>query len=86
VLFWGKITGINADYYIAVAVTFRSMYEFPLKTFYWTLSTTPDYKFKEMPGLGLPTAEQDRFIDCAASYFLGEPNKLLNAKEGDEEA
>lgn len=85
VLFWGKVTGISADYYLAVAVTFRSMYEFPLKTFYWTLSTTPDFKFKEMPGLGLPTVEQDRFIDAAASYFLGEPNKLLNAKEGDAE-
>lgn len=59
VLFWGKVTGISADYFIAVAVTFRSMYEFPLKTFYWTLSTTPEYKFKEMPGLGLPTPEQD---------------------------
>ncbi len=59
VLFWGKVTGINADYFIAVAVTFRNMYEFPLKTFYWTLSTAADFKFKEMPGLGLPTPEQD---------------------------
>lgn len=28
-LFWGKVTGINADYYIALAVTFTGMYEFP---------------------------------------------------------
>lgn len=85
VLFWGKVTGINADYYLAVAVTFRSMYEFPQKNFYWTLSTTPDFKFKEMPGLGLPTPEQDSFIDACATYFLGEPNKLQNQKEGDAE-
>ena len=38
-----------------------------------------------MPGLGLPTAEQDSFIDACTSYFLGEPNKLLNQKEGDAE-
>lgn len=85
VMFWGKINGVNADYYIAVAVTFKNMYEFPNKTFYWTLSSTPDFKFKEMPGLGLPTAEQDSFIDACTSYFLGEPNKLLNQKEGEGE-
>lgn len=85
ILFWGKVNGTNADYYIAVAVTFKSMYEFPCKTFYWTLSTTPDFRFKEMPGLGLSTPDQDSFIDACASYFLGEPNKLLNQKEGTEE-
>ena len=84
-LFWGKITGINADYYIAVAVTYNGMYEFPLKSFYWTLSTTKDFRFREMPSLGLPEVEQDRFIDNCAQYFLGEPAKLLNAKEGDAE-
>ena len=83
--FWGKITGINADYYIAVAVTYKGMYEFPLKSFYWTLSTTKDFRFRELPSLGLPEVEQDRFIDNCEKYFLGEPNKLLNAKEGDAE-
>lgn len=83
--FWGKITGINADYYIAVAVTYKGMYEFPLKSFYWTLSTTKDFRFRELPSLGLPEIEQDRFIDNCEKYFLGEPNKLLNAKEGDAE-
>lgn len=86
VLFWGKINGINADYFIAVAVTFTNTYEFPQKAFYWTLSTTPDFKFKEMPALGLPIPEQDAFIDNCANYFLGEPSKLLNQKEGEEEA
>jgi len=85
VMFWGKVTGVSADYYIALAVTFQGMYEFPTKQFFWTLSTTPDLKFKEMPGLGLPTPEQDKFIDSCASYFLGEPMKLLNQKEGAEE-
>lgn len=86
VLFWGKVTGINADYYVAQSVTFKDMYEFPIKQFYWTTSSTPDFRFKEMPGLGLSSPEQDKFIDTLSTYFLGEPNKLLNAKEGEEEA
>jgi radial spoke head protein 9 len=85
VLFWGKVTGLNADYYVALAVTFQGMYEFPQKQFYWTLSSTPDFKFKEMPGLGLPMPEQDAFIDSSATYFMGEPQKLLNQKSEEEE-
>lgn len=38
-----------------------------------------------MPSLGLPEVEKDRFIDNCATYFLGDPNKLLNAKEGEGE-
>jgi len=85
VMFWGKITGLNADYYIALAVTFQGKFEFAHKQFYWTLSTSADLKFREMPGLGLPMAEQDKFIDSCATYFLGEPNKPLNQKDGDAE-
>jgi hypothetical protein len=44
-----------------------------------------DFKFREMPSLGLPEVEKDQFIDNCASYFLGDPNKLLNAKEGEGE-
>lgn len=61
------------------------MYEFPLKSFYWTLSTAKDFRFREMPSLGLPEVEQDRFIDNCATYFFGDPAKLLNAKEGEAE-
>ena len=83
VLFWGKVTGIDADYYIALAVTFGGMYEFPQKQFYWALSTTPDLKFREMPGLGLPNPEQDKDIDARASYFKGDPYKPLVEKPDD---
>lgn len=31
VMFWGKITGLNADYYIALAVTFQGKFEFAHK-------------------------------------------------------
>ena len=47
--FWGKINGLKNDYYIAVAIKYRDMFEFPVKTFFWALST--DFEFKEMPSL-----------------------------------
>lgn len=64
------------------------MYEFPLKQFYYTLSNTPDFTFKELPTLGLPDAEQDVVIDTSDAYFLGEPARFLSGKspeEGEEE-
>ena len=48
-MFWGKINGIKNDYFIAMAVMYRDMYEFPVKKFYWALSS--DFTFKEMPSL-----------------------------------
>lgn len=87
VMFWGKICGLNQDYYIAVAVTYKDQYEFPLKQFYYTLSNTPALAFKEMPALGLADAEQDLAIDTDASFFRGEPGYLLGggSPEGEEE-
>jgi len=48
-LFWGKITGVNKDYYIAVAITYEGQFEFPHKRFYWCLSD--DFTFRETPEL-----------------------------------
>lgn len=48
-LFWGKISGINNDYYIAVGLNFNGQYEFPSKKFYYCLSN--DFTFIEMPEL-----------------------------------
>jgi len=45
--FWGKINGLKNDYYIAMALKYTDMYEFPVKTFFWALSG--EYVFKEMP-------------------------------------
>lgn len=36
-LFWGKVTGITNDYFIAIGYTYRGMFEFPVKSFYWAL-------------------------------------------------
>ena len=66
--FWGKVEGVKADYYIAMALTFRNMYEFPVKTFYWALSG--EFIFREMPNL---TEQHDDKIDADTSYFQGTP-------------
>jgi len=46
-LFWGRIEGLKAEYYICMGVTFTDKYEFPSKCFYWASST--DFKFKPFP-------------------------------------
>mmetsp|Transcript_28769 Transcript_28769/g.5202 ORF Transcript_28769/g.5202 Transcript_28769/m.5202 type:complete len:94 (+) Transcript_28769:3-284(+) len=48
-LFWGKISGLSSDYYIAQTLQYSNQYEFPLKTFYWC--KTRDWNFKEFPVL-----------------------------------
>ena len=78
--FWGKIEGIKNDYYIAMGLQFRNMYEFPVKTFYWAISG--EFIFKEMPDL---TAQHDALIDADTSYFQGTPAIVLNKKGDDEE-
>ena len=42
-MFWGRIEGSQADYYICIGVTFSDKYEFPEKRFFWASSR--DYKF-----------------------------------------
>ena len=48
-LFWGKVSGINADYYIALGVCYTDRYEFAEKKFYWCY--TDDMTFKAFPTL-----------------------------------
>ena len=79
-VFWGKINGLKSDYYIAMALRYTDMYEFPVKTFYWALST--EFVFREMPAL---TEQHDEKIDGDTGYFLGEPAKVLGKQDGDED-
>ena len=37
-LFWGRVTGLKSDYYIAMGVCYKDRYEFPEKKFYWCSS------------------------------------------------
>ena len=49
VVFWGKVTGIKNDYYIAMGITYQGHFEFPHKKFYYCMSN--DFNFREMPDL-----------------------------------
>ena len=47
-LFWGRINGAEANYYIAVGISYKGSYEFPKKTFYWC-SPKNEFVFEKMP-------------------------------------
>lgn len=85
-LFWGRITGLKADYLIAVAVIYEGKYEFPVKKFYW--ATNNDFKFQEMP----ETLEQhNEHVNKYNDFFTGDSAKVLEnleapADEGEGEA
>lgn len=68
------------DYYIAMGLQFKNMYEFPVKTFFWALSG--EFIFREMPDL---TEQHDGYIDSDVSYFQGTPNAVLSGKKGEGE-
>lgn len=79
-LYWGKITGLKADYLIAVAIFYEGKYEFPVKKFYW--ATNNDYKFEEMP----ETLDQHtEYINKYNDFFSGEPAKILENLEAPAE-
>lgn len=79
-VFWGKINGLKTDYFISMAIKFKDMYEFPVKTFFFC--TGEDFTFKEMPDL---TSAHDHLIDNDTGYFTGEPARLLGKKKEGEE-
>lgn len=33
--FWGRIEGIERDYYIALGIQYKGQYDFPKKKFFW---------------------------------------------------
>jgi len=71
-LFWGKIQGIKADYFVAMGVTYENQFEFPQKKFFYAMST--DFEFKTMPDLN---DQHKEYINRDKSYFTGEPLRKL---------
>ena len=84
-LFWGKINGMQADYYIAMGIIYTDRYEFPYMTFYYASSS--DFVFKPFPELN--DQHKDEY-DKITSIITGNP-KLIHKKvepeviEGQEE-
>ena len=76
--FWGKIIGIEKDYYVAVAIYFREQHIFPKKKFYFCNNS--NYLFSEVPDIS------DYHLKDALkfnTYFIGNPDVILeNYDEG----
>lgn len=67
-LFWGKIIGLNKDYYIAMGITYSDKYEFPEKRFYWALSS--DFAFSPFPDVN---DQHRQMVDTVRGMFMGTP-------------
>jgi len=71
-LFWGKIIGIEKDYYVAVAVFYKDYNLFPKKKFFFCNSS--NYFFSE-----LPEVMEYHLKDALKfnTYFIGNPDVIL---------
>lgn len=71
-LFWGKISGLNGDYYIAVGLVFTGRYEFAEKRFYYC--TSSDFTFRAFPVLN--DQHKDKY-DKITTVLTGNPKLVL---------
>lgn len=80
--FWGKITGDNNDYLVAVALL--PAYPFPTKKFYYTTSKQPE-KLSRMPDLSAEYVAHAKTL--LSKPFSGEPSLPYEMPkvEGEEE-
>ena len=60
-----------------MGLRYTDMFEFPVKTFFWALST--DFEFKEFPSL---TVQHDAAIDADQTYFVGDPARMIVSVKG----
>lgn len=79
ILFWGKIEGIEKDYYVALGLNFREQYEFPAKKFFWSSN---DFKFSELPAMN---AEHRSRADTFRQPFVGRPEEILIEAKGEHQ-
>ena len=69
-LFWGRISGAKADYYIALGIIYKDRYEFPQKRFYWC-SQANGMVFEAFPALN--DQHKDEYDALSGQLFKGEP-------------
>ena len=70
-MFWGRISGLTADYYIAMGVTYTQQYEFPTKTFFFANSN--DMVFRQFRDIN--TLHKDEY-DKISAPFDGDSSKI----------
>jgi len=74
--FWGKIIGIEKDYYIALAIYYREHALFPKKKFYFCNSN--NFVFSEMPEV---MEHHLKDMEKFNTYFIGNPEIILEKYE-----
>jgi len=79
ILFWGRIEGIERDYYIALGLNFRGHYEFPVKKFFWSSN---EFKFAELPAINNEYKDK---VDTIRQPFTGRPEEILINVTGEDE-
>lgn len=78
--FWGKIIGVEKDYYIALSLFFTEHFQFPKKKFYFCSSS--NFVFSELPELH---SHQLNDLANLNTYFIGNPDIILeNYDNGDD--
>ena len=82
-LFWGRVSGMTKDYYIAMGVTYSGKYEFPEKRFYY--ATSNNFEFVAFPEIN--TQHGDAY-NKLTGFFTGNPEhihiKVVEDKQDDE--
>ena len=81
-MFWGRVSGVTANYYIAVGLQYSGRYEFPQKKFYWC-SPKNDFVFEAFPSLNDYHSKPDNneYSKIAKLPFTGDPAKVHVAVE-----
>jgi radial spoke head protein 9 len=75
VYFWGRIRGIDKDYYIVMGVRFKERVNFPERCFFWC-----NNNFVIAP-LNPVSSEIAEFLGGSNGYFSGQHDKVLKAAD-----
>jgi len=70
--FWGKILGVEKDYFVTIAVYYDGHYQFPMKKFFFCNSVS--YIFTELPEV---TEEIVADAQKFNTYFVGNSDIIL---------
>lgn len=74
--FWGRIEGIEKDYYIALGIISKGEYEFPKKRFFWCSGS--NFHFSELPAYNPDYAQQAELL---RTPFTGQHERIIFRSE-----
>lgn len=75
VQFWGRIRGLDNDYYIMVSSVQQKGHSFPKRQFYWA---NDSFQFSPLPEISSSIADQLRTVN---TYFTGDHHRIILKNE-----